>query len=293
MNKVGVPPLGGNSCIVRCKESYWGCRPIGLNPRLMAVIPTGMFAMIVLCFGPCRSASAKTAEQTAPATAKDSLDDQLLKDLDQGANDQPPKPAAKPVEAKPAEAKPAAAKPVDPLDEALRKELEGAGEDVNENPITKIAGDMRGVADRLAEQKSDAAMLREQARIAADLAKLLDQLQQQQSQSQSQSDDKQPSQHTSNKKPSQPSQPDSKTGSSPNQNPSDQPARNASTQLRENRSKRPDAESARMLMQKALDRLNLPEKDREQMRSAPPDELLPNYEFSTKKYFERLLEEEK
>ncbi len=256
-----------------------------------AFIPAGM--MLVLSALLISTRGIGSASAAEPAAAKDSLDDQLLKDLDQGTNAQPPRWPAKPVETKSAEAKPATAKSADPLDEALRKELENAGEDVSQNPITKIAGDMRGVADRLAEQKPDAAMLRQQAQIAAELAKLLDQLQQQQSQSQSQCDNPQPSQQTNGKKPSQPAQQDSKTGSSPNQDPSSQPARNATNELRENRSKRPDAESARTLMQKALDRLNLPEKDREQMRSAPPDELLPNYEFSTKKYFERLLEEEK
>jgi hypothetical protein len=257
----------------------------------MAVIPAGMFLALALCLNG-RNAAFAAEPQTNPAT-KGSLDDALLKDLDQGGDEHAPAPTAKPAPAKHEDVKPAAAKPVDPIDDALRKELEGAGEDVYQDPLSKIADEMRGVAGRLAEQKPDAATLREQARISDELAKLLEQLQQQQSQSQSESNNSQPQQQTSNQKPSQPSKENSKPGNSPNQNPANAPARDSTNELRENKSKRPDAETARFLMQKALDRLNLPEKDREQMLNAPPDELLPNYEFSTKKYFERLLEDEK
>ena len=45
-------------------------------------------------------------------------------------------------------------------------------------------------------------------------------------------------------------------------------------------------------MTKALDGLGLPDKDREQMLQAPPDEFLPSYEFAIKKYFERIIEDE-
>jgi hypothetical protein len=45
-------------------------------------------------------------------------------------------------------------------------------------------------------------------------------------------------------------------------------------------------------VKKALDGLNLPEKDREQMLQAAPDEFLPDFAFSIRKYFERIVEEE-
>ena len=43
-------------------------------------------------------------------------------------------------------------------------------------------------------------------------------------------------------------------------------------------------------MEKAIDRLNLPAKDREEMLQATPDEFLPGYEAAIKRYFERIVE---
>ena len=53
---------------------------------------------------------------------------------------------------------------------------------------------------------------------------------------------------------------------------------------------RPDPAASRRLVEKAIDRLNLPAKDREEMLQAPPDEFLPGYEAVTKRYFERIVE---
>ena len=46
------------------------------------------------------------------------------------------------------------------------------------------------------------------------------------------------------------------------------------------------------MVTKELDRLNLPEKDREEMLQAPPDEFLPGHESSIEQYFKRLIEQE-
>jgi hypothetical protein len=238
------------------------------------------------------------AAQSPPPAASSPLDDELLKDLDnkllEGPHDKPGEKTPEKTPPKPAEtpAKPPIGdrKPEDPLDEQLRKSLgEGedlgsAGEDVGENQLARIVRRMRAVEQRLADSKSDAATQQAQQQIAADLAALINELKTKQQQSQSGSR----SPGSSRTKTSQPQNEPGKstTGAT------DSPVRNSSNKLRPNRTDRPDAAAARELMTKALDRLNLPEKQREQMLQAPPDDFLPNYEFSTKRYFERLIEEE-
>ncbi len=251
----------------------------GSCARIVALV-CGLFAALCVSI-------AWASSPPAHAEAKASLDDELMKELAPAAPIKLEVPPAKAIA--PARA---SGKKIDSLDEALREELEGAGEDMNQNPLAKIAGEMRTVADRLADRKSDSATLAGQVRIAAGLTALVEQLRTRQQESPSPADANSKPQGSSRAKPSQSSN-DQKPGTLPGANSADQPAHNSTQDLRENRSRRPDSEIARSLMKKALDRLNLPEKERERMLSAPPDELLPNYEFSTKRYFERLLEDER
>ena len=54
----------------------------------------------------------------------------------------------------------------------------------------------------------------------------------------------------------------------------------------------PDPAVMREVVKKELDRLHLPDKDREEMLQAPPDEFLPGHESSIEEYFKRLIEQE-
>lgn len=246
----------------------------------------------------------------SPQPAKNSLDDELLKSLGGDAVGEQEGSLAKPAPAaatekstvtpatKPADdekpaakgAEKSAAKPANPLDEELLRSLGGsdigsAGEDIGQNQFTKIVGQMRSVQKQLSNGNSDASTRRQQKEIAAELAALLDQLQKQAAQCQAGSCNK----PGSGSKPGQGGQ---QPGKSPATTASNQLVKNSTTDVRPNRTDRPDPSDTQALVKKALDGLSLPDKDREQMLQAPPDEFLPNFAGSIKKYFERIVEEE-
>jgi hypothetical protein len=178
------------------------------------------------------------------------------------------------------------------LDQELLKSLGGsdpgsAGEDLGQNQFTKIVGQMKSVEARLAKSNSDAQTREQQKQIAAALAALTEQLQKQCAQCQGGNCDKPGT--SSGTKPGQPKQ---ASGKSPATNAANQPAKNSTTDIRQNRSDRPDAAATHELLKKALDGLSLPEKDRELMLQSSQDEFLPNFAGSIKKYFERIVEEE-
>ncbi len=234
-----------------------------------------------------------TAADTAPSkTAPGSLDDQLLKGLDNPLlHDQPDQPAAKPAPASKEQGPPAkpaapASKLADPLDQQLRESL--GGEDIGQegedaNPLARIERQMREVQKHLAAEHADSATQAEQQRIAAELATLVKQLaEQQQQQSKSgKSSKQQATDRTKPGKTGQPADPNSKL-----------PARDSTTELRDPKNVRPDARGIGTLVEKAIDRLHLPDKDREEMLQAPPDEFLPGYEAAIRRYFERIVEDE-
>jgi hypothetical protein len=228
------------------------------------------------------------AEKSPPRAG--SLDDELLKSL----TDPPPKAGEKSTpmsDAKPTE------KPVkrtdepkssNPLDDALRKSLadnpDNGGEDLGEDQITKVAREMRSVQERLAQSKSDGQTQAQQKQIAAELASLLEQFRKQCSGS------KPGSKSGGNSSKPGGSQ---QGGTSPASDAANQPAHDSSPDVRPNRGDRPDPVATRDLLKKSPDWLKLPEKEREQMLQNSADEFLPNYEFAIKKYFERIIEDEK
>jgi hypothetical protein len=165
-----------------------------------------------------------------------------------------------------------------------------AGEDIGENKLTKIIRQMKSVKERLAKSNSGSATRNEQREIAAELAALVEQLRKQCSQCQG-GECKSGSKSSSGKPGTKPGQPNQTAGKSPATDAPNNPARNSTAQARPNRSDRPDA-AMNELVKKALDGLNLPEKDREQMLQAAPDEFLPSFGLSIRKYFERIVEEE-
>jgi hypothetical protein len=272
--------------------------------RFLAVYLTALIALAV-------SRVALAADPPTPAAkpAAKSLDDELLQGLDNklsnGIDDKPAadsekKPAAKPTEKptdKPAprapDQKPSADKKasplVDPLDEQLENSLD-AGEDLgsagegNGNPLARIVVKMRKVQQRLAQNNSDSLTQNEQKRISDELKSLIDQLAQQQQQPSNSSTP----QKSSREKPKQGNAP---PGHAPG-DPDKQPARDSSPGVRRNHTDRPDPAAAREVVTKELDRLNLPDKDREAMLQAPPDEFLPGHESSIEQYFKRLIEQE-
>jgi hypothetical protein len=264
------------------------------------------------CIALAVSRVAPAADPPTPATkpAAKSLDDELLQGLDNklqnGIDDKPAtddskkpiakpteKPADKPAPHAPDQRPPADQKPsplLDPLDEQLENSL-NAGEDLgsagegNGNPLARIVVKMRKVQQRLAQNNSDSLTQNEQKRISDELKSLIDQIAQQQQQQPSNSS---APQQSSRDKPKQGNAP---PGHAPG-DPDKQRARDSSPGVRRNHTDRPDPAAAREVVTKELDRLNLPEKDREEMLQAPPDEFLPGHESSIEQYFKRLIEQE-
>jgi hypothetical protein len=286
--------------------------------RFSFALATCLAAAIALAVSRVARAAEPPSPPTAPAPAKtvQSLDDQLLQGLDNqllgNIDDKPYQKAATqaaPTEKTPRETAPTQKTPaakssgrtapaekssplVDPLDEQLSNSLTG-GEDLgspgedSKNPLARIVVEMRQVQQRLAESKSDNLTQREQQRISDELKSLVDQLVQQQQQQQRQAGQSD-SQKTSTAKPKSGNAPPGKSPA----NSADSPARNSSTKLRPNHTERPDPALASDAAVKQLDRLHLPEKDRELMQQAPPDVFLPGHESSIEQYFQRLVEQE-
>jgi hypothetical protein len=273
----------------------------------------GAFA-IVNCLAIAATKAESRDAKKSPAAARSSLDDELLRSLEpktaETADERQTaatvksteRPAERPAEKpsddvdKPTTRIAKSRKLVGPIDEELRRSLGGedlgnAGEDIGENKLTKIIRQMQSVKERLAKSNSGTATRKEQQQIAAELAALVEQLRKQCSQCQG-GQCKGGSKPSSGKPSSKPGNPNQTAGKSPATDTPNNPARNSTTQARPNRSDRPDPLATNELVKKALDGLNLPEKDREQMLQAAPDEFLPNFEFSIRKYFERIVEEE-
>jgi hypothetical protein len=248
---------------------------------LVGLIVSAALTAQVAIAGERESAS---AEKPPPPTS--SLDDELLKSLGDAPAKPEQRPATKPAE--PPAKKPDADRKSDtPLDEALRKSLAddpNEGEDIGETQFTKVAREMRSVQEKLAQHNSDTATQAQQKQIATELAALLDQMRKQCSGSKSGS-----------KSSGGSSKPGGgqKGGNTPASDASNQPARDSSPDVRPNRGVRPDPAATRELLKKSPDWLKLPEKEREQMLQNAADEFLPNYEFAIKKYFERIIEDEK
>ena len=262
----------------------------------MRIQSTRLLTAMLLAF-PLALPSALAAEEhsaAAKAPTANSFDDELLKSL----GDTPPKanekstesPAAKPPKV-PTEPSAAQHKSDNPLDEALRKSLGddpgSGGEVIGESQFTKVAREMRSVQERLAQSNSDVATQTQQKQIAAELAALVEQMRKQCSGSKS------GSKSSNGGSAAKPGGGKSGGGNSPAGDPSNQPARDSTADVRPNRSDRPDPVALRELLTKSPDWLKLPEKERDQMLQGAADEFLPNYEFAIKKYFERIIEEER
>ncbi len=217
------------------------------------------------------------------------LDSQLLNDLREPPGNE--KTADKKVDKK-------LAKPESPLDAALRESLGGedfgaAGEEKpRESKLSSIARQMRAVRQRLDEHNMDEGTREQQRRIASDLAAAIEELQKQ-CKTSPQSGGSEKSGDSSSR--SKPKQPDNADGGKPtgDKASSEAPAKQSDPKLhRHQTTVAAAAASVRAAMEKAIDRLALPEKQREQMLDAPADEFLPNYEMTIKKYFQRLSEDE-
>ncbi len=193
--------------------------------------------------------------------------------------------------------------PLAPLDRELLDKLRG--EDIGEpsedaakkpdNKLAAIAQEMRAVQQRLADQKLDGDTRAQQQQIAKRLAAALEELQRK-SQAGAPGDSSSAAQTTTTANgPGKTEQPDAPSSDKPGDKATaagETPAKQSDPNLQRHQQATAVAASVRAAMEKAIDHLTLPEKEREQMLSSPADDFLPAYEATIKKYFERLSQDE-
>jgi len=259
--------------------------------------------MLLLLAAMSLSCTAGMAQK--PADPGRSLDEELLKDLNADplddfdrqlfegqkgrAGDPAAKPAAeraKPGDKPPAEDRPApGTKPDEDFQQRLRKELGAAAISEEQEPLLEIARSMHEAQGRISQSDGGRKTQELQAKIIADLDRLLEQARK----SATQSGAPQPSQSMASRQPV--GQPKPGAGGSKS---SDKPATGAEQKPREN------AEARKADVQAMRDGLlkqiwgELPPQVREQMKQwSDFDEFLPKYEIMIEDYFRSLTEEKK
>jgi hypothetical protein len=218
--------------------------------------------------------SIQTVAAEPPAEDKPSLDEQLLKDLDnellEGLDDLPkPKPAK---------------------DGDATADSEPAGEDIGraseDDPLSKVAGQMRQ-AERLIPSRGETTKTaKTQKQIVGELEELIKQLEKQCKKSGSSSGSKPNSQQTAQRE--QIKQPKPKPGDG--SKPSDKPSRESAKRRGPDESRKADMAELRNMMKDVWGQL--PAKASEQMLQSAPEKFLPKYELLIEKYYQRLAEEQ-
>jgi hypothetical protein len=264
----------------------------------LAIVRPGLAAPIL---------AQSTDDASGQPVAGNSLDDELLRDLEEGgpeevSSDEPPAPTEPAGESAAAEpnaddrgrardkssSQPAAG---DSLDEELLEGLGGIddlpgesgdpapGDSAQSNdadPLSQLSRRMREVESLIAQAQSDASIQEKQRTIVADLAKLIEEMRKRQQQ-QSSSSGK--SQQTASRNQPQPGRP---AGSKPGQ----KPARDSSERLRNDKARKPDPAEMDALLKDVWG--HLPARERQQMDQYMVEEFLPKYELEIEHYFKAL-----
>jgi hypothetical protein len=263
---------------------------------------TCVLAVLAVPIAPSRS----WADEPQPA-ANESVDDELLKQLDDSLGDKPAEKPAGDQERGSGKTQPKRP-PAPSTDEDLLKELDAKddpgvgptkdkpGEDLGENadPLTKIGAKMRHAVTLIDREKLSEQTTKLQDEIVDDIDKLIKQqkkkMQQQQQQSSSQSQSRSQQSSRSSVKPQGSQSQQQRGGTGEQQN--NQRPQESTDRLGRDQQKPPRLDPA--AQEELLKRIwgSLPEKDREQMRQAAGEEFLPEYESLIIRYFRRLAEEE-
>ncbi len=235
---------------------------------LSRVVRLPIAALTVAIWLSCRGLDALAADDK-PAGP---LDEQLLDDLDNELLKGAGKEAIK-------------ANDDQPSDEVQDVDDESA-EGSEQNPFSRVARQMRIAEGLIPKPKSAEKTVAMQERIVAELAKIIEQAQKQSQASKSGSAPRKG--NAGNNRGQNPKQ---SSMEKPDNQRSDKPSRNSSNRVGKNDVRRPDAAAMKGLMKDAWG--NLPQREREQMMQAPPDEFLPKYELLIEKFYKRLADEQK
>jgi hypothetical protein len=221
-------------------------------------------------------------------TPTPSLDDQLLKDLDDALLKGADQPAEQPQQPASAQSKPKAADPVakpsdgPTLDDRLLGDPDGEdiGVATSQDPLVPIGRRMLTVKSRLIQQKLDGETTQLQQKIIADLAALMQECKKQ-------------CQGGGSPKPgSKPGKggKGAKSGNSPATQAASDTARNRSDKLRQHNAQSGDRGSLVNAMKESWG--SLPEHARKHLSNVNTTVFLPKYELMLEKYFKRLSEQD-
>lgn len=229
----------------------------GLADRTSRRCAAGLFVALMALV--CGEIGVTSAQDDVPAPPKlppaKSLDQQLLDDLDREL-----------LEGLPGrKAKPRTGQPADSQDPTAEPEVD------SDNPLAKIAGQMRAVEGRIAERDTSAETQELQKRIVGGLAALLEQAKKQGGQ----------------KKPGQGSgQGNDQAGSGGN--PTAGPARDSTDRIERGRAEAAETADVQDVLRRMWG--HLPDKVRDQMQSSLSEEFLPKYQRLIEEYYQRLAE---
>jgi hypothetical protein len=205
-----------------------------------------------------------------------SLDQQLLRDLEDELMDDLKKPDAGDSQAK-------EEKPEDPLDRRLLEDLRDSPDEGRENPLELIGHKMRRAQTLIHRQQTSEPTQQLQREIVADIDKLLDQARRQIKRSSSSSSRQQVAQRD------RPSQPQGQSqDNQPGDQQSNQPARDSQAGMQEAAAAKPQPLSQRQLVQQLWG--HLPQRERQQVINSTIEKFIPKYELLTEEYFKRLME---
>lgn len=178
--------------------------------------------------------------------------------------------------------------PTEPRDELDEELLRGLGSDINlpgdENPLSRIARQMREVEGRIGQKRSDEPTQRMQEQIIDEIDELIAQARRQASQSQGGSG--QMGSRRSKPEPGQQAQ--GGTGGS-GEGQSTGPSRDSSERLRDDELRRADMAEMNELLKNLWG--HLPDREREQVINSTIERFVPKYELLIEEYFKRLVEE--
>jgi hypothetical protein len=242
-------------------------------PRFRSAHAAPFLVAIALIF-----AQAPALAADPPSTDKPSLDEQLLKDLDnellEGLDDLP----------KPKNPKQGGNAETAPGGEPAGEDIGHPGED---DPLARVARQMRQAERLIPAPEQTTKTTKTQQEIVRSLEDLIKQLEKQCQKSGSASGSKPGSPQTAQRESIK--QPQPKPGQA--SKPSDNPSRESAKRRGPDEVRKADLAKLQNMIKDVWGQL--PGKAREQMLQSPPEKFLPKYEMLIEKYYQRLAEEQR
>jgi hypothetical protein len=246
-------------------------------PAKLRVVPImAAWAIVLLLWG--AAVTSGLAAEDKPAQSSPSLDDELLKDLDnellEGAGSAKDKPM-------PAKGKDGAAK--ESAEPGAAEAIDDTMPAEDDDPLVRVSENMRTAEELIPQTTRKAHAQALQDRVIDDLSRLIEQAESQQSQQKSKGGKSKQQQTKERQQVKQAQQSKGNSGKDSNK-----PAEDSTNRLSNAQAARPDPEAFRALLKDTWG--HLPARDREQVLQNSPDKFLPQYELMIERYYKRLAE---